>query len=346
MIGLLLGVWLALRLRGGSRSLAAVVGYSGLTLGTVVAGAAAVIALVLLFDETLNRNAAKPQALFEIRLPPGSKLADDRRGIEVELNTDRNGASAFLHEEWRHDGNRPVISGGVELAFRTTQRILVLKIKGEPDRLFRLELSGKPVHSDEFGAWQPVDFVADGPIEPRPATAADQFDIRYRSRDPNVEFSRPIIAFELSLPAATGLPTDLESIAVEAQEAQNTMEGAIHADSIKRENGRVTLAGTVQLGRRHALAPGHHVARSADTALRGDTAAADLDHRNHPARDDIARRRPADLWPLATRRTRSARWDRSRHVRQDPRMTHSFATCCAERSRDAGGLGTSRPSAQ
>jgi hypothetical protein len=247
LAGLLLGVWLALRLRGGSRSLAAVVVYSALSLGTVIAGAAAVIALVLLLDPTLSRNAAPPQALFEIRLPPGRKLPDDRRGIEVELDTDRNTASAFFHKEWPDDGDRLVISGGVELAFRTTQRILVLKIQGEPDRLFTLKLSGKPGHSDAFGAWQHIDFVADGGTRPRPATAADQYDIRYRPRDPNVEFTRPIIAFELSLPAATEVPGDPKSIAVEAREAQNTMEGSIQADSVKRENGRVTLGGIVQL---------------------------------------------------------------------------------------------------
>jgi hypothetical protein len=254
LVGLPLGVWLALRLRGASRSLAAVALYSGLGLGTVIAGAAGVIALVLLLDDTLNRSGAKPQALFEIRLPPGSRLPDDRRGIEVELNTDRNTATAFFHTDWHADGDRPVISGGVELAFRTTQRILVLKIKGEPDRLFTLKLSGKPGHSDEFGAWQHADFVADAGTRPRKATAADQYDIRYRPRDPNVEFRRPIIVFELSLLAATGLPSDLKSIAVEAREAQNTMKGSIDADSVKRENGRVTLGGIVQLaGDTHSL---------------------------------------------------------------------------------------------
>jgi hypothetical protein len=247
LIGLLVGVWLALRVRGRSRSFGAVVVYSGLTLVTVVAGAAAVIGSMLLFDETLNRNAAKPQALFEIRLPPGTRLDEDRRGIEVELDTERSTASAFFDEKWHDDGDRPVISGGVELAFRTTQRILVLKMKGEPDRLFRLNLPGRPGHSDEFGAWQHVDFVGDRGPQARPATAADEYDIRYRPRDPNVEFSRPMIAFELSLPAATGLPDDLKAIAVQAEEAQNTMEGSIHADSVKRENGRVTLGGIVQL---------------------------------------------------------------------------------------------------
>ena len=228
-----------------------------------------------------------------------------------------------------------MISGGVELAFRTTQRILVLKIKGEPDRLFRLELSGKPGHSDEFGAWQHVDFVADGPIQPRPATAADQFDIRYRSRDPNVEFSRPIIAFELSLPAATGLPTDHESIVVEAQEAQNTMEGAIHADSIKRENGRVTLAGTVQLaGDTHsilAITLPDQPTRLFEVTLPPLTWITEtIRHATTSPADD---RRTFGPWQQVAS---FARWVRSRRARQDPGTTHSFATGCAERRMRSG----------
>jgi hypothetical protein len=130
----------------------------------------------------------------------------------------------------------------------------VLKIKGEPDRLFTLKLSSKPGHSDDFGPWQPIDFVAEGAGQPRKATPADQYEIRYRPRDPNVEYSRPIIAFELSLPAATPLPDDLKSIVVKAVEAQNNMDGAINAEAVKRENDRLTLSGIVQLaGDTHSL---------------------------------------------------------------------------------------------
>jgi hypothetical protein len=247
IFGLVLGVWLALRRCGGPKSFFALLAYSGLSLGAIVAVSAGVIMLLLFFDETLNRNAAKPQALFEIRLPPGTKLPDNLRGIEVELNTDKASASAYFDKESHSDGDRPVISGGVELAFRTSRRILVLKIEGEPDRLFMLKLPGKPGHSDNFGPWQRVDYLADAGDQPRKATPADQFEIRYRPRDPNVEFSRPIIAFEFSLPAAIPLPDDLNSIVVTAEEARNKMDGAIDAESVHRENDRVMIGGTVQL---------------------------------------------------------------------------------------------------
>jgi hypothetical protein len=51
-------------------------------------------------------------------------------------------------------------------------------------------------------------------------------EIRYRPRDPNVEFS---------LPAAIPLRDDLNSIVVTAEEARNKMDGAIDAESVHRE---------------------------------------------------------------------------------------------------------------
>jgi len=256
VIGLFLGVWLAFRLQGKRKSTGAVVAYGVLSLTAAIAGGAGVIMLMLFFDDTLNRGSSKPQALFEIRLPPGAKITDDRREVEIELNTDKNSASAYKSKEQYqyNDGNRPVIAGGVELTSRTSNRIIVLKIKGEPDRLFSLKLSGKPGHSDAYGAWQAIDWVANAGDQPRKATPADQYEIRYRVRDANVEYSRPMIGFEISLPAATPLPDDLKSIAVKALEGNNDMDGAIDPEKVKRENDRLTLGGIVQLaGETHSL---------------------------------------------------------------------------------------------
>jgi hypothetical protein len=141
-----------------------------------------------------------------------------------------------------------VVCGGVEIACRTSRRVIVLKRQGEPDRLFRLNLTANPSHSDAFGPWLPIDWIAEANAQqPREATPNDRYEIRYRVRDPNVEFGRPIIAFELSLPAGTPLPDDVKTINVVALEAANDMDGSISAESIKRDGDRVTLGGTVQL---------------------------------------------------------------------------------------------------
>ena len=256
-VGLFAGVWIAFRITGKRAGLGGVMVYGALSLGAVIACSAGVIWLMLFFDSTLNRGSAKPQALFEIRMSPGTKLADDRSDVEIELNTDQNSAYAYKSKkEYQYnDGDRPVVSGGVDLAFRSSSRIIVLKRKDEPDLLFRLNLPGKPGHTDAFGPWQPIDWVAEaGAQQPRKATAADKYEIRYRVRDPNVEFSRPIVGFELNLPAATTLPEDVKSIEVKALEGNNDMDGSISAESVKRENDRVTLGGTVQLaGELHSM---------------------------------------------------------------------------------------------
>ena len=39
---------------------------------------------------------------------------------------------------------RPLIKGQVDLYFRTSRRLLVMRIPGEPDRLFTLRLAANP----------------------------------------------------------------------------------------------------------------------------------------------------------------------------------------------------------
>jgi hypothetical protein len=62
-----------------------------------------------------------------------------------------------------------LIAGDVELAFRTAYRQLELKIKGQPDRVFRIGLSGKAPHAPELGPWE---------------KHADGSEIRYRAQLP------------------------------------------------------------------------------------------------------------------------------------------------------------------
>ena len=57
--------------------------------------------------------------------------------------------------QFRSDGDRPVIAGDVELAFRTAHRQLEVKVKDQPNRLYAIGLSAKAPHASEFGPWQP-----------------------------------------------------------------------------------------------------------------------------------------------------------------------------------------------
>lgn len=78
-------------------------------------------------------------------------------------------------------GGRPVIKGQVDLYFRTARRILVLRIPGEPDRLFLLGLAANPAGTQDFSAWRRVDEIADGPDGAlRKGKETDDYRLRYR----------------------------------------------------------------------------------------------------------------------------------------------------------------------
>jgi hypothetical protein len=183
LAGLLLGIWLVLRrqtprpraLALVSRGLAVIVG--------IVTPIAGVIWLIYANDDVLNRNGAAPQLTFELRLPPGTAPPNNLKSIEVELHTDKNRMPGLLFDRSTHqEGDRHVVGGQVELYFRTAQRLLVIRRKGEADRLFRVRLPAKPGHAKTMTPWQRIDFVAGpGPDDqPHPPPSGEDYDVRYR----------------------------------------------------------------------------------------------------------------------------------------------------------------------
>jgi hypothetical protein len=100
--------------------------------------------------------------------------------VGVDLNTEKNTMPAD-GKEGPADQGRKVISGSVDLYFRTSSRILVLRILDEPDRLFVLKLAADPHGPPTFSAWQKVDYIADqAGGTPRKPGPGDDYDTRYR----------------------------------------------------------------------------------------------------------------------------------------------------------------------
>jgi len=135
-----------------------------------VAGTAYYVYAVTTATPWLNPNAATPLLVFEVRLPAGTALPNSVRNIAIELQTDINrmpGEPRF--NRFRSDGDRPVIAGDVELAFRTAHRQLEVKVNGQPDRLYSIGLSAMAPHASELGPWQPN---------------IDGSEIRYRAKWP------------------------------------------------------------------------------------------------------------------------------------------------------------------
>ncbi len=126
----------------------------------------------------LGINPAKPAVEFEIRLPKAALAAVSE--TRVELVTDRNQKLARMQVAPGSDHNgRTVIRGSVTLDYRTTDRVVVLHLPGQPQRLFKLRLAANPGHSDQFGPWHLVDRIASPGGEPA-RELNDAFAIRYR----------------------------------------------------------------------------------------------------------------------------------------------------------------------
>jgi len=181
LAGLVLGAVLVLRRRGQTAS-----GIAG-GLGLVVIGLAAIAAAGLgvayyVLQDTVNPDGSSPQLVFEIKLPPGATVpGGDARSIE--LTTNKNRMPALIQPEAaRDEGGRPVIVGLVDMYYRSSQRILVMTMPDKTDVLFDIKLAGRPKHSKEFSAWQHVDWIGEvGKPQTRRATAADQYEVRYRA---------------------------------------------------------------------------------------------------------------------------------------------------------------------
>lgn len=179
-LGLIIGTWLALRLRAGKK-----VGGKALAvrLPVVLAAIAGLIAATIgaLYwaSPILNPNGPAPRLAFEIKLPAGSAVPAS--GIDINLITEKNTMPASLGTGSGPDeSGRPVISGSVELAYRSSWRIVELKIPNAPEHLFVLRTSARPGHDASFGTWEHVSNVGNGTSHPRLATPDDAYDIRYR----------------------------------------------------------------------------------------------------------------------------------------------------------------------
>jgi hypothetical protein len=125
----------------------------------------------------LGINPAKPAVEFEIRMPKATVFATIPAETQVELHTDKNQALAKLEQLFAAtDDGRNILKGSVRLDYRTADRVVVLNLPGEKQRLFKLRLAASPTASHQFGPWHLPDRVASADR----ADASDAYAIRYR----------------------------------------------------------------------------------------------------------------------------------------------------------------------
>jgi hypothetical protein len=239
LIGLIAGIWIVLRRRGFRAG--ALAGRGVLVIVATGVLAAGVVAVMYFQRAIISPNSLPPQLMFEVRLPPGA-AAPRQSDVSIELNTDKNAMPAFLARNWiRTEDGRTIISGGVELYYRTSKRILVVKLANRPARLFTLKIAASPAYSDDFGKWQRVDLIDESSAsQPRRADAGDRHEIRYyvedRSRDRMVG-----IDFEIRLPEGTPLPAESSGLRVALRTDDQIYDGNFLAYDWKRQDGTRTV---------------------------------------------------------------------------------------------------------
>jgi hypothetical protein len=181
-VSMIVAIWVVLRRRDGragfGRTLAGV--------GVVLLGIAGVVAAgvwVRLATVDVYTDERPPQLEFEVRLP-NPMAVPDRAAIRVALNTDRNVADAVFFDPWsRTEGEHQVIAGVVELAFKTSSRLLVVSLPDRTDRLYRLPLSRDPRSTSGLGDWHRPDHIAtQGEPEVRRAARDYPVELRFRIR--------------------------------------------------------------------------------------------------------------------------------------------------------------------
>jgi hypothetical protein len=127
----------------------------------------------------LNINGPTPLLEFEVK-PPDGQSAQSLTNVEAELDTDRNTMPAYWHTEPTEKAS--VRAGYVEVYFRTSRRLFVLKFPGNEDRIFQLHLPANPMKAKyrAWSDWQKPDFVAKGAEQPRRFSDGNDFQIRYK----------------------------------------------------------------------------------------------------------------------------------------------------------------------
>jgi hypothetical protein len=127
----------------------------------------------------LNINGPTPLLEFEVK-PPDGQSVQSLANLEAELDTDRNTMPAYWHTEPTE--NPSVRAGYVEVYFRTSRRLFVLKFPGNEDRIFKLHLPANPMKAKyrAWSKWQKPDFIAKDGDQPTRFSGGDDFQIRYK----------------------------------------------------------------------------------------------------------------------------------------------------------------------
>jgi hypothetical protein len=157
------------------------VGLVAALLGIVAIGAAGFGLWYARQPHILNANGPTPRLQFEVE-PPNGQSVEALANIEAELDTDRNVMPAYWDTSTSANQNYGVRAGSVELYFRTSRGLLVLKFPNGEDRLFKPRLPANPMQPKyrQWSDWQMPDYIARPNSQPSRQSGGADCQIRYR----------------------------------------------------------------------------------------------------------------------------------------------------------------------
>ena len=126
----------------------------------------------------LNLNGPTPVLNFEVK-PPEGQSAESLTDVEPQLDTDRNS----MPGTWRTNvpENPAVRTGYVDLYFRTSKRLFVLKFPQHEDRIFK-HLPANPMKAKyrTWSEWQNPDYLAKADQQTTHFFSGNDYQIRYK----------------------------------------------------------------------------------------------------------------------------------------------------------------------
>lgn len=192
LIGLGLGIWGGLRwsrrksaAAGGKPAPSHALRNTLIALGGIVALGAAILAVQYYsVPHELEYEGARASLVYELRVPQAQAALLDPAAIEMSLDTDLN----QMPGDWsdgpaRIEDGWAVLSGEVELYYRTASRLLVFRFPGGRDLIFDPPLPAKPDPLLAWSGWRKPDFIGlpDQPQAVKPGPE-EPFELRYRIR--------------------------------------------------------------------------------------------------------------------------------------------------------------------
>ncbi len=191
IIGLGLGIWLGLRF-GRRRAPERAAGAPGHTprnvaiaIGGIVALAAAILAIQYYsVPHRLEYDGSGASLEFELRAPAAIAATLDAGTLEISLDTDLNQMpGSWADPALRTEGDWAILSGAVELYYRTAQRLLVIRFPDGRDLIFNPGLAAKPDPEAGWSDWRKPDYLGvPGQAQTAKPGPDEPYELRYRVR--------------------------------------------------------------------------------------------------------------------------------------------------------------------